>query len=361
MQNQLYQRYGGLETNPLSDSCYFCYTIHDVERDMFYSGSRGVKGSIEPDIGTTYFTSSSVKDFKQRFAALPEQFRKYVEYFSTRQAAFEAETYYHKRFDVGNNPKFYNVTINGGTVCGAGSVLCISPDGTYRVSCQEYWKNRDKHVTPSRGKSNARNIKTGVIKKLPVDEITGDWVHELSGVVVAINKLTGKRTRISKNDFDANRDVYNGVTVDKAPMIDRSTGERRMVSKAEFAQNPKRFVGVSAGLTTATDISTGERITMTSKEYQSKKDKFKHHNSGMVSVYDIRARNMVCVSKEEFQNNKQFYSNGACPVYWEFNGELIATRQTLNERFKSLRGKCLPRVSVRELGTVDPLIKVIEK
>ena len=244
---------------------------------------------------------------------------------------------------------------------GAGSLLCIDSErNTYRVSCEEYHLNKHLHKTASSGKANAKNIKTGEIKKVYAHDIGGDWVQELSGIVIAKNKLTGKCLRISKEEFDRSREIYCGVTKNKAPMIDLVTGDRRMVSEEERKLFPDRFTGITVGVTAVNDVATGKRITITSEDYLNNKSKFSHFNSGTISVYDIRDGISKKITREQFEQDRKYFSNTACSVYWEFNGEPVATREILNKLYKQFYGKNLPRIRAEELDTVCPLIKVIK-
>ena len=144
----LQEGYGGEPQNPLTDKCFFCYTIHDTEFNKYYSGVKTRENSGEHGLLETYFTSSTVVDFKSRLKDTPEVFGVRIEYFTNRSDAFDAEKRFHAAHDVGKNKAFYNACAAGGSNCGAGSVLCIKDDGsTYRVSTEKYRKGEDRSVS----------------------------------------------------------------------------------------------------------------------------------------------------------------------------------------------------------------------
>ena len=144
--------YNGCELNMNIDCAFYCYLICDIDKQMYYSGSRGVKGTTEHDLLITYFTSSTVVDFRDRLRSNTNNFIFKVEYFESRKLAFDAESKFHKLHNVGRNPQFYN-SINCGynQNCGAGSILCKDENNKiYRISSAEYKLGGHSHTCKNR-------------------------------------------------------------------------------------------------------------------------------------------------------------------------------------------------------------------
>ncbi len=96
---------------------HYTYLITNIINNKKYIGVRSA--DIEPinDIGFIYFSSSSDTEFINEQHTNPERFKyDIINIFDNRISALEDEIILHKKYDVGNNPMFYNLqnqTANG--------------------------------------------------------------------------------------------------------------------------------------------------------------------------------------------------------------------------------------------------------
>lgn len=88
---------------------HYVYRITDIENNMHYYGCRSCVGSPENDLGVKYFSSSKYPQFIYRQRETPQHFKyKIIREFRTREDALLFEVRLHLKFDVANNPAFFN-------------------------------------------------------------------------------------------------------------------------------------------------------------------------------------------------------------------------------------------------------------
>lgn len=88
----------------------YVYRITNTVENRYYYGSRKYNPDIGYDIGITYFSSSTDKKFIQDQLANPGNYKyKVICCFDDNTKALNLEVRLHKRFDVKNNPAFYNL------------------------------------------------------------------------------------------------------------------------------------------------------------------------------------------------------------------------------------------------------------
>ena len=358
MTNYLNETYHGEKTNMLENSAYYCYTVFDKEYGKYYSGSRGVEGTNEHDLLSGYFTSSTVIDFVQRMTDNPKMFEIYIEYFSTRSEAFNAEGIYHRKFNVGKNPLFYNVINAGGSNCGAGSTLCRADDGNiYRVSVEEY--SSGNHIHVSSGMMNIR-LENGDVKKIKVTEYD-PLIHttEFKGYVMCVDTATGVSRRIPKEDFYSN-DRFVGITTGKVSAKHKKTGQISIVDAVEFYKDNSEYVGVTHGEFKVIDRNTGERRMITKEQYDP--SIYKHHNENRVGVYSLIERKNLQVSLDEYHANIESYANLATKCFYTVDGLFFKSKDLLDVYYRKTRnGKTVLKAKQQEMSAKFPDIKVITK
>jgi hypothetical protein len=94
----------------MNKSYFYVYLIIDTVTGKLYIGSRKSYIKPEDDIGKHYFSSSKDKEFIRLQKLYPKRFRYVViKEFSDRKEAIKYESKLHKKFDVANNPMFYNM------------------------------------------------------------------------------------------------------------------------------------------------------------------------------------------------------------------------------------------------------------
>lgn len=270
----LSQSYGGSSIPLYPDKGFCCYTIYDEKRNKYYSGMKSYVGREHP-VGKTYFTSSTVTDFRTRFSKNPEQFQISVEYFATLIDMVNAEKLFHKKFNVGRNKAFYNAISSSGSNCGAGSVLCKDSDGAvYRVSIEEYKTGKHNHVCKNR-------------------------------MLVYIDGQS-HLTSISKDDFDPTRmkTQFEGYVL----CFDTETNKNTRIKKEIFEKYPLRYWGITKGQRTAKRIKDGKKITFNDRSYN--KDEFYFDCiAKTIKVYDIHEKIYKSITKDEYQKGNGRYQH----------------------------------------------------
>jgi hypothetical protein len=345
MLNYLLESYNGAQTNMLSNSAYYCYTIKDTETGKFYSGSRGVEGSNKHDLLVKYFTSSTVVDFKEKLKKIPYLFEYRIEYFSTRSDAFTAEKIFHQKHQVGKNSIFINSLTAGGSNCGAGSVLCKDSSGnTYRVSVEEFATGKHLHI--SKGMMNIRT-ETGVKKIYTSDFDPSIHSTEFKNYVLALDTVTGQSCRIPKSIFQADS-RYVGLTKGKVVAHDTTTNTRVTITQEDFNNSNGRYIGNTFGLIPVIDKITGEKKLVKKENYD--RDLYKHHNTGKVVVYSISKRKTVTIDKEEYQININDYANQTTKVFYKVDSKFFKSKELLDQYYRATREKTVLKVKQHDIS-----------
>lgn len=330
----LAETYHGSVINMNEHAAYYCYTIHDEWTDQFYSGSRGVEGTDEHDLLTGYFTSSTVVDFVERMRRNPDKFKFHIEYFGTREAAFEAEKRFHWTHDVGKNTRFLNVIKSGGTHCGAGTVRCRRDDGSlYRVSCKEYASG--DHVSACANKMNVR-VADGTLEKIHRDDFD-PTLHttQFKDHIMSINVVTGTTCRVHRDIYEADENLA-GITSGLVMAINRITNERVQVTQSEFDASDD-YVGQTFGTFPVIDLTTGKTIIISRDDYD--RTKYKHANSKRIVAYSLEERKNVTVSQDVYYANEDKYANQATKVFFVIDGLFFKSKKLASDYYKSTRGK----------------------
>lgn len=337
----LKETYGGYEKNSLIGRCYYCYTIHDKINNKYYSGFKTRHNTDKHGLLDSYFTSSSVIDFRNRLMNEPENFEYYIEYFNTAEDAAEAERFFHRKHNVGKNPKFYNAISSGGSVCGSGSVLCKDSSGnTYRVSLEEYSKGIHKHVSCE--KMNVILKSTGEKIKINIrDYDESKHIKELEGMVHVYDLYDKKFKRIKKEDYINGNGRYVGTTLGKVSVYDMNNNLVQ-ISTEEYKNNNHLYRHPNDGILTVKN-KNGETVKVSSSIYNTNRNEFLHHNSGMIVVKDKETGVPVRIGKQEYLENKTKYENNASnnyPCFDSLTGERVNISidefKSNRERYKSL-------------------------
>lgn len=274
MTNFLKETYGGSEISLFEDRGYCCYIVYDMERDMYYSGMKSYKGPSHP-IGKTYFTSSTVMDFKNRFIKNPELFQIKVEYFSSLKEMSEAEKRFHHKINVSKNTKFYNAINSAGSTCGSGSLLCKNEnDEIYRISVHEYKNGLHNHVCKNR-------------------------------MLVYING-SDKLTSINRDDFDPN--TMKTQFEDHVLCYDSKTQENRRIPREVFLSDKNRYQGITKGKCIGYNKKTGEKVVLETSNYSSEDYYFKC-SSKTVKVINKITNEIATIPTEEYRQNKNLYKH----------------------------------------------------
>lgn len=350
--------YHGSKENTNLNCSFYCYLIYDKIKDMYYSGSRGIKGSNEHDLFKTYFTSSSVRDFVQRMKNNPQDFDFLIEYFSDRELAFKAEENFHKLYNVRKNIKFYNQrNCNEGIVGTTASVLCKDKDGNiYRVSSDEYKTGKHNHVCTDRLIVRDKKGNTKSIKKDSFDEKI--YNTQFSNYVLCYDKITKKNKRIPRDIFNSD-ERYIGITKGKVSAYDILENKSCSIPKELFEAEPDRYIGISKGTFPVINTSTGKTEIIKKTDYD--RTKYKHSNSGKTVQFSLVEKKNISITTEEYEKSPHLYANTVVKYFCIVDGIIFTDLKVLKEYVKKHYNMSIPRMKTKELGKNFNFIKVISK
>ena len=326
----LNETYNGSSTPYYPDHGFCCYTVYDREYDMYYSGMKAYQGASHP-VGTTYFTSSTVVDFKSRLKNQPHNFEIKVEYFPTLDATVQAEKEFHARFNVGKNPKFYNVQISGGSHCGAGTVLCSKGDGTYyRVSMQEYAKGGHKHTV--KGTFLVRMNENNRLCRVSQSEFDPTTMTKQFDKHVLCYDLVFKRNRrIPKSEFDLHPDRYIGITKGQCTVYDRLTHEKITIPAGTL--NPQTHYTKGKAKTLKVVNNNGDVINIDVDSYHKGHHEYKHLNSLYVVRFNLLTHKRERVRKEDYDRNPNIYADLRAKHYFETEHGIFGSWLKLTQHY----------------------------
>jgi hypothetical protein len=312
--NYLTETYGGAIEPYEKTHGYCCYTIYDREYDMYYSGMKSYQGSQHP-VGTSYFTSSTVVDFRARFKAVPSQFDIHIEYFPSLTDAALAEREFHTKFKVGQNDKFYNVQISGGSHCGAGTVLCAAGDGTYyRVSKQEYAKGGHRHTV--KGTFLVRILDDNSLKRVSAAEFNEHTMKaQFDDHVLCYDNVYKRNRRIPRSEFLNNPDRYVGITKGKCTVYDKVTHEKVTIDAGSMDHD--RYYTNAKAKTVKVRTKDGQVTNVCRDTYDKKSSEYAHVNSGFLVRLNLTTMSLQRVCRSEYDQNPNIYADLRAKYYYE--------------------------------------------
>ena len=174
---------------------------------------------------------------------------KIVKIFDTSKEALEFECKYHKRLDVENHEKFFNMQ--------------------NQESPEKY-----KHA-------------------------------DTTGLSVVKDIILDKIVVIPKEEFEENRDRYEGVAKNKKRVFDKQENKRKIISKEEFEANKDRYEKFKTNKVRV--IENGKTFWISKEEYSTGKYKTRTHNT--VTAFDTVEEKYKIVPKEEYYNNRDRYKH----------------------------------------------------
>lgn len=327
----LIENYGGSTISHHTDYGFCCYTIYDREYDMYYSGMKAYQGQDHP-VGKTYFTSSTVIDFKSRFKNQPNNFDVKVEYFSTLEETVLAEKEFHARFDVGKNRKFYNVQISGGSHCGAGTVLCAKGDGTYyRVSMQEYAKGGHRHTV--KGTFLVRmHIDGRLCRVHPAEFDPALMTKQFDNHVLCYDSVFKRNRRIPKSEFELYPERYVGITKGTCTVYDKRTHEKITIPAGRL--NPETHYTKAKPKTIKVVNADGDIININADSYHKGHSEYKHLNSLYVVRFNLITQKRERVIKEDYYRNPNIYADLRAKHYYETEHGIFGSWVKLTQHYR---------------------------
>lgn len=174
---------------------------------------------------------------------------KIVKIFDTSKEALEFESKYHKRLDVANHEKFFNMQ--------------------NQESPEKY-----KHA-------------------------------DTTGLSVVKDTILNKIVVIPKEEFEANRDRYEGIAKNKKRVFDKLENKRKIISKEEFEANTDRYETFKTNKVVV--IKNGKTFYISKEEYST--GKYKHFFHNTVTAFDTVEEKYKAIPKEEYYNNRDRYKH----------------------------------------------------
>lgn len=158
--------------------------------------------------------------------------------------------------------------------------VIIDTDGISR-SIDSVNYNPSIHKTHSSGMITAKNKITQEFKSVSVAEYTVD--SNLTGVnhnkVIAKNLVTNKIEMVDSVIFDANKDLYSGVTAGLLTIRVKSTGKNKQITKSEFQLNKHLYEFTLGKLVAVIDYENNRVKSVSYDEYCKNKSSYTHVNS----------------------------------------------------------------------------------
>ena len=111
---------------------------------------------------------------------------------------------------------------------------------------------------------------------------------------------------IPKEEFEANRDRYEGATKNKRHVFDKLENKRKRISKEEFEANRDRYEPIK--ITEKIRVKENGKTFYVSKEEYST-GKYKHFLHNTVTAFDTVEEKYKVIPKEEYHNNRDRYLN----------------------------------------------------
>lgn len=110
------------------------------------------------------------------------------------------------------------------------------------ITIDDYNLNKNRYQTSTKGKVLAKNS-DGVTVLISKEEFqTENYVGITRGLRTVFNIETNSYVQVSEEEFSKNRKKYTGPCHGKVNVIDKITGERKQITKQEF--DPTRYSGL---------------------------------------------------------------------------------------------------------------------
>lgn len=110
------------------------------------------------------------------------------------------------------------------------------------ISLDEYYQNKDRYLTSTKGKVLAKDSSGNRILVTKEEFKSGNYVGQTKGLRTVKDADTGKFVQITENEFKTNKSKYIGPNKGRVNVIDKQTGERKQIPKEQF--NTKQYCGL---------------------------------------------------------------------------------------------------------------------
>ena len=187
---------------------------------------------------------------------------------------------------------------NGGPDFNADTTGTVSVSGT-RISRDEFYANRSKYTTP------------------------------MTGLIPVVAKNTGNATTVTLEEYKTNKHLYQTSATGRVNIIVKSTGEVKNITQEEYKTNNHLYRTPMTGMIAVILKSTGEVKNITSEEYKTNKHLYRTPTTGRVTVILKSTGEVKNITSEEYKTNKHLYQH-------DNKGKIGATIILTGKRIKVL-------------------------
>jgi hypothetical protein len=266
-----------------------------IDNRKYYIGCRTCECLPSED---NYYSSSN--DIKELMKSGHEFDKEILEVFENRIDAINYEIELHQKYDVSNNPKFYNKVKQTSTKFDTSGYIFI--DGE-RISSTEYVKS-EKLIYHSKGKINVRDKNNNILHLDVTDEkyLSGEYSYLTQGKMPVF--VDGKYEMIETSEYYENREKYTTSNTNKVP-VKNDVGDRFLIDKSDIRYINGEFKSVHKGKILAKDID-GNIMYVSEEEF--KRLKLTGINKGKISGEDNPNSKIIHIFNE--LNEVVFKCNG---------------------------------------------------
>jgi hypothetical protein len=260
---------------------YKLKNLNPIDERIYYIGCRSC--DCDP-INDNYYSSS--KEIKSLIKSGFTFEKKIFKIFETRKEAIAYEIELHNRFNVSNNPKFYNISKQSSSGFDTTGIIFINKSP---IRIDDYKKS---------------NIKYHSYGKITVKEANGKihWIDKdderyLNKELVPLTKgkmsicIDGKYKMIETEEYYKNKEKYNATNKNKIPVIDKN-GNKFLIDKDDEKYLNGELTSVHKGKIISKD-KNGNPMYVTKYEFDKlglvgiNKDKINGPNNPNAKIINI--------------------------------------------------------------------------
>ncbi len=196
--------------------------------------------------------------------------------------------------------EFYDPNVYKYITLGSLQVYLKSNGEKIRISVEEYQQNKHLYNTLSTGKISVFNKKTQKTSSIKIEDFN-PTIHTkvLGGIVVNNN---GINQYVSKEDFSNNK--MKGIHQNKVTVLDKETNIRKHITRDEFISNKQRYIANGTGLVNVKDRITNETFQLDKNIAMKNKSQYIIGTEGWKTVFDIKLNKFINIKKENFDKKQ---------------------------------------------------------
>ncbi len=214
--------------------------------------------------------------------------------------------------------EIYNSDIHRYVTKGTVQVYVKSTGEKSRVSVDEYHANKHLYNAVSTGKLSVRNKITGKTSSINIEKFDPQIYDKVFGGVV-VNK-DGIKQYVTKEEFSAKK--MKGVHQNKVTVLNNETKVRHHITKEEYRKNRDKYIANGTGLVRVIDKSSGKSFALDKDIAMSNKEKYIIGTEGWRTVYDVNLSKFMNIPKEIFDNKKHKLASDKKILCYNSDGSL---------------------------------------